>query len=69
MHISVLACVSASGYAILPMAVFQRKILTPHFMAGKVPGTIYGLSAIGWMDRKLFQELFHCHFLQQVVSN
>lgn len=67
-HISVLACVSASGYAIPPMVVFQRKTLTPPLTTNEVPGTIYGLSSSGWMDRQLFQEWFHRHFLQHVPS-
>ena len=68
-HISVLACVSASGYAIPPMVVFQRKTLIPQLTTGEVPGTIYGLSASGWMDRELFQEWFHRHFLQHVPAS
>ncbi|CAI7996987.1 Tigger transposable element-derived protein 6 [Geodia barretti] len=68
-HISVLACVSASGYAIPPMVIFPRKTLTPHLTTQEVPGTIYGLSASGWMDRELFQEWFHRHFLQHVPSS
>ena len=50
-HISVLACVSASGYTIPPMIVFQRITLTPPLTANEVPGMIYGLSASGWMYR------------------
>ena len=68
-HISLLACVSASGYAIPPMVIFQQKTLTPHLTTQEVPGTIYGLSASGWMDRELFQEWFHRHFLQHVPSS
>ena len=67
-HISELACVSASGYAIPPMIVFQRKTLTPPLTTNEVSGTIYGLSASGWMDRQLFREWFHRHFLQHVPS-
>ena len=54
-HISVLACSSASGYAIPPMVIFQRKTLTPQLTLNEVPGTIYGLSASGWVDRELFK--------------
>ena len=67
-HISVLACVSASGYALPPMVVFQRKTLIPQLTTDEVSGTIYGLSASGWMDRELFQEWFHRHFLQHTPS-
>ena len=53
-HISVLACANVSGYAIPPMVVFERKSLTPQLTSQEVPGTIYGLSASGWMDRSSF---------------
>lgn len=51
------------------MVVFQRKTLVPQLTTGEVPGTIYGLSASGWMDRELFQEWFHHHFLQHVPAS
>ena len=56
-QISVLACVSASGLALPPMVVFQMKTLIPQLTTDEVPGTIYGLSASGWMDRE--QECSH----------
>ena len=68
-HTSVLACASASGYAIPPIVVFQRKSLPPELTSQEVPGTIYGLSASGWMDRELFQEWFHRHFLHYAPTS
>lgn len=68
-HISVLACVSASGFALPPMVIFQRKTLTPQLTMQEVPGTIYGLSSSGWMDRELFRDWFHRHFLQYVPAS
>ena len=66
-HISVLTCASTSGYAIPPMVIFQRKTLTPQLTLREVPGTIYGLSASGWIDRELFQECFHRHFTRPLL--
>ncbi len=62
-QITVLACVNATGYSLPPMVVFNRKTLSPELTRGEVPGTIYGLSASGWMDGELFYEWFYKHFL------
>ncbi len=67
-QVTVLACASATGYALPPMVVFQRKNLTTQLTSEEVPGTIYGLSSSGWMDGDLFQEWFRRHFLQFTPS-
>ena len=67
-QITILACASASGYSIPPMAIFDRKQLQPEMTAGEVPGTFYGLSDSGWMDAELFQEWFKHHFLVHAPS-
>ena len=51
-NITVLGCVSASGYAIPPMVIFNRKNLNPELTREEVPGTIYGLSSSGWIDQE-----------------
>ena len=43
--ITILACASASGYALPPFVVFDRKTLNQELTKGEVPGTVYGLSA------------------------
>lgn len=54
-QITVLACVSASGYSIQPMVLFDRKILCYQFtVLGRYWGTMYGLWDKSWMDLKLF---------------
>ena len=68
-HISALVCARASGYAIPPTVVFQWKSLPPQLTSQEVPGTIYGLSATGLMDRELFQEWFHRHFLHYASTS
>ena len=65
---TVVGCVSASGFAIPPMVILDRKTLAPDFAAGEVPGTIYGLSAKGWIDYELFDQWFHLHFLHYAPS-
>ena len=62
-QVTVLACCSASGYAIPPLVVFDRKKLKPELTIGEVPGTTYGLSESGWMDVELFELWFQHHFL------
>ena len=46
------------------MVIWDRKRLRPELTVEEVPGTIYGLSAKGWMDQELFDAWFHCHFLK-----
>jgi len=67
-QITVLACTSASGICIPPMVIFDRKTLNPELTTGEVPGTIYGLSKSGWINRELFMEWFYRHFLLCVPS-
>ena len=67
-QITILACASASGYALPPFVVFDRKTLNQELTKGEVPGTVYGLSASGWMDTELFQEWFLQHFLKFAPS-
>ncbi len=65
-QITVLACASASGYALPPLIIFDRKRLKPEHTKGEVPGTIYGLSHNGWIDSEIFEEWFEKHFLTHV---
>ena len=69
MNITVLACVSASGFVMPPMVIFNRKNLTPELTKGEVEGTIlYGLSSSsGWIDSELFSDWFLNHFLENLV--
>ena len=67
-QMTVLACVSASGYSMPPMVIFDRKRLKPDHTHGEIPGTIYGLSPNGWIDGELFEEWFTRHFLLHVPA-
>ena len=67
-HITVLVCTSAAGYAIPPMVIFDRRALKPELTLGEVPGTFYGLSDSGWIDAGLFHEWFMNHFLRYTPS-
>lgn len=62
-NITLLACVSASGYALPPMVIYNHKNLSPELARGEVVGIIYGLSS-GWIDGELFSEWFRHHFLE-----
>ena len=62
-QLTVLACVSAAGYAIPPMIIFDRQRLQKEFTVGEIPGTLYGLSKKGWIDSELFDNWFNNHFL------
>ena len=62
-QITVLACVSASGYALPPLVIFDRKTLKPELTEGEVPGTMYRLTASGWIDSEIFSIWFTHHFL------
>ena len=62
-QITVLACTSAAGYCIPPFVIFDRKTLNPVMTEGEVPGTLYGLSKNGWIDKDLFRDWFFRHFL------
>jgi hypothetical protein len=67
-QITVLVCTNASGYALPPFVIFDRKTLNPQMTIGEVPGTLYGLSSKGWIDRSLFSDWFFNHFLAYVPA-
>ncbi len=68
-HVTVLACVNASGYAIPPMIIYRRANLSQQLTRGEVGGTMYGLSpSSGWIDGELFSEWFDRHFLLYAPS-
>ena len=67
-QITVLACTCASGTALPPFIIFDRKTLNPACTRGEVPGTLYGLSDKGWMNQELFHSWFTSHFLQYAPS-
>ena len=49
-----LACVSATGVAMPPFVIFQRKTMNQELTIGEIPGTLYGCSEKGWINQKLF---------------
>ena len=68
-QITVLACVSASGNAIPPLVIFDRKNLIEELTRGEVPDTRYGLSDSGWMDSDIIQDWFANHFLRHAPAS
>ena len=67
-QVTVLACVSASGYCMPPFVLFARRKLNPDLVRHEVPGTLYGMSSKGWIDLELFSEWFARHFLVHAPS-
>ena len=63
-QITVLASTSAAGIAIPPLVVMKKRPITQFITEGEVPGTTYGLSENGWMNREVFSSWFSQHFLQ-----
>ena len=57
-----------NGYVIPPFVILIGKTLSPELTKGEVPGTLYGLSANGWIDMELFSAWFFDHFLKYVCS-
>ena len=63
-QVTVLACTSASGYALPPYVILARKTLNQEITYGEVAATSYGLSPKGWMDLTLFNKWFKEQFLR-----
>ena len=59
-----LACTNATGVAIPPLVVLNRKSINRQITDGEVPCTTYGLSDNRWMNHELFSTWFTKHFLQ-----
>ena len=60
-QITVVGCVSAAGYCVPPMVVYNRKsyFTSAEMVQGEIPGTGYGFSSKGWMDQDLFGHWFN----------
>ena len=67
-QITVMACVSAAGYALLPMIIFDRKGLNPDWTEGEVPGARYSLNESGWIDSNLFDGWYQEVFLKFIPA-
>ena len=63
-QITIVGCVRADGQSLPPMVIWNRKRLPIELPNGEVPGTIYGLSEKGWIDRELFYFWFCKLFLR-----
>ena len=62
-QITIVGCVRADGQSLPPMVIWNRKKLPIELSSGEVPGTVYGLSEKGWIDRELFFVWFRKLFL------
>lgn len=59
-QVTVLACSCTTGYVIPPFVIFDRQALNPELTNDEIPGTLYGLSSNGWIDKDLFSDHFSC---------
>ena len=68
-QITVIGCVSATGYCVPPMVVYNRKsyFVSAEMVQGKIPGTAYGFSSKGWMDEDLSGYWLN-HFLKYATA-
>ena len=67
-QITVLACANATGRAVPPFIIYDGKTLNPKLTCDEVPGSLYGLSPKGWIDRSLFSDWFFDHFLTNIPA-
>lgn len=61
-QVTVLSCVSAGGFCLPPMIIFNRKGLGEGMDDGIVPGTLFAFSPKGWIDTELFENWFFSSF-------
>ena len=67
-QITVIGCVSATGQALPPFVIFDAKSLNMEWRKGEIPGTTYGLSDKGWVDKELFKGWLTDHLLTYAVG-
>ena len=58
----------ASGHAIPPMVIRNRKTLYSDTKVGELPGAFYSLTQNGWMNQELFQKWLWLSFLEVCPS-
>ena len=68
-QITVNVCVSATGQALPPMIIWNKKTMAPDMATGEIPGTLYGFSDNGWINAHLFHKWFEKQFLRYVPSS
>ena len=47
-----------------PLVIFKSQTLQDGMDVGEVPGTMYGLSESGWINKGMFSDWFTFHFLR-----
>lgn len=67
-QITVVACVSAAGWSLPPMVIWDRKTMQADMLKGQVHGTLYAFSSNGWIDQELFDLWFHNLFIKYAPS-
>ena len=67
-QITVMACVSAAGFAMPPMIIFDRKGLNPEWTEGEISCSRYGLNESGWINSDLFDGWYEEVFLKLIPA-
>ena len=65
---SQITVVSAAGWCIPPMVIWDKKAIHPDMLAGEVHGTLNAFSNNGWIDQELFDLWFGNLFLKYAPS-
>ena len=65
-QITIVACASTTGVALLAMVIFQGARLSHELTKGEVPGTMYGVSDKGWIDQTLFFNWLNDVFIKNI---
>ena len=68
-QVTVIACGNGVGQAIPPFVIFDAAQLNSLWTKGEVPGTRYGVSSRGWIDKELFHGWLVEHFLKHCVAS
>lgn len=63
--VTMIACMSASGYFLPPLVIFPRKNMSDQLMKGAPPGSIGVAHPSGWVQTNIFTRWFKV-FLEKV---
>eukprot|EP00118_Oscarella_pearsei_P022412 m.259355 g.259355 ORF g.259355 m.259355 type:complete len:338 (+) comp40416_c0_seq13:1120-2133(+) len=67
-YITTLFCGSAAGEGLAPFILFKAKNINAQWRVGGPPGSLYGCSDSGWMERPHFFDWFKKIFLPQTET-
>ena len=62
-QVTIVGCVSAAGFCMPPMVIWDRKTLAPELTVGEVPGQSMGFPVMGGWTQELFEIWFSSDML------